>query len=56
MRVALSLAQFYTNLDTSKLDIDELVGKIGSQIGAVEEIIDLGRQYKGVVVARVVVR
>lgn len=54
MRVALSLAQFYTNLDTSKLAIDELVDKIGSQIGAVEDVIDLGKQYKGIIIARVV--
>src|SRR3989338_6919116 len=34
--------------------IDVLVDKIGAQLGAVEEVIDLGKKYQGVVVAKVV--
>lgn len=34
--------------------IDALVEKIGAQLGAVEEVIDLGQKYQGVVVAKVV--
>ena len=36
------------------LPIDQLVEKIGSQLGAVEEVIDVGAKYKGIVVAKVV--
>lgn len=34
--------------------IDELTRKIGAQLGVVDEIIDLGEKYQGVVVAKVV--
>lgn len=54
MRVALSLAKFYTNLDTSAKPVAELVDRIGSQLGAVEEVISLQDQYAGVLIARVV--
>lgn len=41
--------------DSSELaDIDKLVEKIGAQLGAVEEIINLGDRYKGIVVAKVI--
>ncbi|MGB4758762.1 MAG: phenylalanine--tRNA ligase subunit beta [Candidatus Saccharimonadales bacterium] len=36
------------------VSIDELVTKIGAQLGAVEEIVDIGAKYQGVVVAKVV--
>ena len=54
MRVALSLAKFYTNLDIDSKPIDELIDRIGAQLGAVEEVISLKEQYAGVLVARVV--
>ena len=40
----------------SKLDlkVDDLAIKIGSQLGAVEEIIPVGEKYKGVVIAKVI--
>src|SRR3990167_5009502 len=34
--------------------IDTLVEKIGAQLGAVEEVVDLGKKYEGIVVAKVV--
>jgi len=34
--------------------IDDLVEKIGAQLGAVEEVIDLGKHYEGIVVVKVV--
>ena len=34
--------------------IDKLVEKIGAQLGAVEEVIDIGKKYQGIVVAKVV--
>lgn len=35
-------------------DINELVTKIGAQLGEVEEVIDLGKKYKGILVAKVI--
>lgn len=34
--------------------VDELVQKIGSQLGEVEEVVDLGKKYQGIFVAKVV--
>ncbi len=34
--------------------IDALVEKIGAQLGAVEEVVDVGKKYQGIVVAKVV--
>lgn len=34
--------------------IDELVTKIGAQLGAVEEVVNLGERYQGIVVAKVI--
>jgi len=54
MRVALSLSRFYGNIDFTKKPLDELVARIGSQLGAVEEVISLKEQYAGVLIVRVV--
>lgn len=35
-------------------DINLLIDKIGAQLGAVDEVVDVGKKYKGVVVAEVV--
>ena len=51
MKVSLNWIKEFTPVD---LSIDELVEKIGSQLGAVEEVIDLGKKYQGIVVAKVV--
>lgn len=40
--------------DPTKIGIDKLIDKIGAQLGAVEEVIDVGKKYKGIVVAKVV--
>ncbi len=34
--------------------IEELVEKIGAQLGAVEETIDLGKKYQGIVIAKII--
>jgi phenylalanyl-tRNA synthetase beta chain len=34
--------------------IDKLVEKIGAQLGAVEEVIDLGKKYQGILIVKVV--
>ncbi|HET9850598.1 MAG TPA: phenylalanine--tRNA ligase subunit beta [Candidatus Saccharimonadales bacterium] len=47
--------QNYGCSDSSELkDINKLVEKIGAQLGAVEEVINLGERYQGIVVAKVV--
>ena len=51
MKVSLNWLRQFTDIDIS---VDELVEKIGTQLGAVEEVIDLGKKYQGVVVAKVV--
>jgi len=51
MKVSLNWIRQFTEIDMS---VDQLVERIGSQLGAVEEVIDVGKKYQGVVVARVV--
>jgi phenylalanyl-tRNA synthetase beta chain len=51
MKVSLNWIKQFTDIDMS---IDELVERIGAQLGAVEEVENLGAKYQGVVVAKVV--
>lgn len=51
MKVSVNWLKQLTDIDIS---VDELVAKIGAQLGAVEEVIDVGAKYKGIVVAKVV--
>lgn len=53
MKISLNWMKWYggQGLDAP---VDELVKRIGAQLGAVEEVEDLGRKYQGVVVAKVV--
>src|SRR3981081_2602743 len=51
MKVSLNWVKQYVDIDVS---LDELVHKIGVQLGAVEEVIDLGKKYQGIIIARVV--
>lgn len=51
MKVSLNWVKEFTNL---KLSVDELVEKIGAQLGAVDEVIDLGPKYQGILVAKVI--
>ncbi|MDO8591633.1 MAG: phenylalanine--tRNA ligase subunit beta [bacterium] len=46
--------QYQCSADPMPKGIDDLVEKIGAQLGAVEEVIDLGKKYQGIVVAKVV--
>ena len=50
MKVSLNWLKEYTEINISN---DALVDKIGSQIGAVEEVIDLSKKYQGIIIARV---
>lgn len=51
MKVSLNWVKQFTDVDIS---VDELVEKIGAQLGAVEEVTDLGKKYQGIVIAKVV--
>lgn len=51
MKVSLNAVKEFTKVD---LPIDELVEKIGAQLGAVEEVTDLGKKYQGIIIAKVV--
>lgn len=51
MKISANWLREFTNV---KLPIDELVAKIGAQLGEVEEVIDYGKQYEGVVVVKIV--
>lgn len=50
MKISLNWIKQFTDIDVS---VDELVEKIGAQLGAVEEVIDLGKKYQGIVIAKV---
>jgi phenylalanyl-tRNA synthetase beta chain len=54
MKVSLSEIKRLGYEDVVALPIDQLVEKIGAQLGAVEDVEDLGAKYQGVVVAKVV--
>lgn len=51
MKVSLNWIKQFTEV---AYDIDTLVDKIGTQLGAVEHVTDLGRIYRGIVVVKVV--
>lgn len=51
MKVSLNWLKQFAQVD---IPVDELVEKIGAQLGAVEEVVDLGKKYQGVLVAKVV--
>lgn len=46
--------KYQCSADPMPKGIDALVEKIGAQLGAVEEVIDLGEKYEGIVVAKVI--
>ena len=54
MKFSLNNAQYYSSLALKQLDKNEIVRRIGLQLGAVEEVIDYSDKYKGIVVVRVV--
>lgn len=54
MKVSRNLMQWYSDAAQWKLSLTELVTKIGAQLGAVEETVDLAHKYDGAVVARIV--
>ncbi len=54
MKVSVNLMKRYSDDAQWKLPLPELVNKIGAQLGAVEEVVDLHGRYDGVVVAEIV--
>ncbi len=54
MKISLNIAQEYSNVPLRDISTQELVEKIGVQLGAVEEVIETGKKYEGIVVAKVV--
>jgi len=51
MKVSLNWVKKFTSVD---LPVNELVEKIGAQLGAVEEVINLGELYRGIYAVKVV--
>jgi len=54
MKVSLNLAQYYSNVDLKNIPKDELLARMGAQLGAIEDFTDYAPRYKHVVVVRVV--
>lgn len=52
MKVSLNAVKQFIDFELPAAD--KLVEKIGAQLGAVEEVIDLGKKYHGIVVAKVI--
>ncbi len=54
MKVSLNWAQSVSNVDLKSIPKDELLQKIGAQLGAIEEVIEWGPRYNGIVVVKVI--
>lgn len=54
MKVSINLANEYSNVDLKNISTDLMVEKIGSQLGAIEEVISWASKYQGIVVVKLV--
>ncbi len=59
MKVSLNIASYYNSIHNSgknlyEYGVDEIVRRIGSQLGAVEDVIDTRQKYENVIVVKVV--
>ncbi len=54
MKVSLNLAQQYSNVDLKSIPRDELLKRIGAQLGAVEDVTDWAPKFEGAVIVKVV--
>ncbi len=54
MKVSLNLAQEYSNVDLKSIPRDELLQRIGAQLGAVEDVVDWAPKFEGAMIVRVV--
>lgn len=53
MKVSLNLAQHHSNVDLKTIPREELLKRIGTQLGAIEEVTEWGPKYAGIVVAEI---
>lgn len=53
MKVSVNWLKEFVDID---VPVDELAGKIGAQLGEVEEVVHLGQKYQGALIAKVVER
>lgn len=54
MKVSLNWAQDYSNVDLRKIGDDKLLEKIGSQLGAIDEVDYWGPRFDGITVVKVI--
>lgn len=54
MKVSINLAQQYSNVDLKSIPSQEMLKRVGAQLGAIEETIDWSAKYKDVYVVKVV--
>ncbi len=54
MKFSIDMAQFFSNVDLVSLPRDEVVQRLGSQLGAIEEVIDWAPRYYGLIIVEVV--
>ncbi|MBW3568927.1 phenylalanine--tRNA ligase subunit beta [Candidatus Parcubacteria bacterium] len=51
MKISINELKKYVEVDAA---VDELVAKIGAQLGEVEAVVDLSKKYKGIVIAKII--
>lgn len=54
MKFSLNIAQYYSNVDFKSLGHQEIIKRIGLQLGAIEEVTDWAMKFDGIVVVNVV--
>lgn len=54
MKTSLEWMQYYSNVPLLSGSVDNLIDKIGAQLGAVDSVESLAEKYKGAVIAKVV--
>ena len=54
MKVSINLAQAYSSVDLKSISKDDMLRRIGSQLGAVEEVIEWAPKFDGITVVQIV--
>jgi phenylalanyl-tRNA synthetase beta chain len=54
MKFSLNMAQYHSNVAFTSLSRDEIMSRIGSQLGAVENSVDWAKKYTDIIAVRVV--
>lgn len=54
MKISLNWAQRYSNIDFKAIPIDELVEKVGRQLAGIDEVVEWGPRFDGIVVVKVI--